>query len=729
MKKAKPNIIKFILRKCGAGILYYIIFLLFAAGCSEVNNDTVLREHIETGPFTVKLRDSVSKIMTEQGREEPFIVISKVGNEEVTADTPTPVKANAGIYITLKVTVPDTHIVTNFKVNDSIAPQKISADGVSPAEYKFKMPSASSTINGTLTLKTSSELIKIESVFDNTLQELYIAQGELSLNAKSGPQSNQYGRLVDTLKAISSWGSAGGGSGGQPSENTPNVFAANIMSYTASVPFSGYPAVITAIPRETEAGIKIEQTKPDGGGVFTVAVTVTAPFWKLYPDYKRQDGDPELPQGAESNKTNTYTITVTRGAGDKTITLNSLIVPQTQLNPSFDGESIYTYAGTVAANVDKLNISAAAKHPNARLQLIYSGATEPQDIDSALNSVAAEIPAPDAGMSGGIKVKVIAEDTSETKEYTINIFRENQQAAAPVYNANGGIASIKKIDGIDYEIHEFLVKGNTAPGASEAYTLSFVKKPAGGAIELLVVGGGGAGGSVSDILLRGGGGGAGGFVYVPDYKVDSGDSFAVKVGAGGASVPAEYKKITKSKNGADSAFGANIVAYGGGGAGNHTGGEENNADSSKGGSGGGGTYRNGGKATKGIAIGCANALILGNAGGNALQKDYSAAGGGGAKGAGVNITVNTGSHYSTGSNGGSGTLSAISGAEMWYAGGGAGGAEDAYNNGPQYGAGHGNSGEAHTGDGGSGAGIANGKLIGGNGGSGIVIARWPYNKQ
>jgi hypothetical protein len=75
--------------------------------------------------------------------------------------------------------------------------------------------------------------------------------------------------------------------------------------------------------------------------------------------------------------------------------------------------------------------------------------------------------------------------------------------------------------------------------------------------------------------------------------------------------------------------------------------------------------------------------------------------------------------------------SAISGTERWYAGGGAGGAVVTGHpaDTTAYGATGGNDGEAGTGDGGSGGGGVNGKTLGGKGGSGIVIARFPYTAQ
>jgi hypothetical protein len=665
-----------------------------------------------TGPFTVKVADTVSTIATDMGWEEPFIVINKIGNSEITADTPTPLKAGAGATITLQVTIPEAYTVTGFKVNNSITPVKSSADGATPAEYTFKMPKAAATISGMLTPKTPEALIGIDGVFDNTLQDLRIAQGELTPADWVNAMNLNYIRPFRSEEGGEGDGEDGGAGG--PDE-PPSLFDSAVTAYTSSVPFSGYPAVVAAIPSDSEAGVEVSSTQPSDNK-FTVTITVTAQFWKMWPEYTHKEGDPELPEGAADNKTKTYTVAVTRGAADIDTSLSSISVMQTELTASGDG----AYAGTVASNVTTLNINAAATHPNARVQVISGGAASPANLNEAGNSISRVVAAPSAGASGEITVKATAEDGTTYKDYVITIFREKDENAGPVYNAAGGIVSKREIDGTTYEIHMFIVDENTQLGGQTSSELTFTKIPAGGTVEILVVAGGGGGGKSGGSSWRAGGGGAGGFIYHPAYALGYKTSFTVKVGAGGAK--ATGTKYSTGGNGGDSVFGNDFTAYGGGGGGSH-GDAVFNSGKSGGSGGGGSSYGGGGAATRGKAPDD-GALVLGNAGGNPRSAWYSGTGGGGAKTAGADM-ANSNQQYS-GSNGGAGTQSAISGTLSWYAGGGAGGAEDAYNQGEQYGAGQGNSGSPGTGDGGSGGGGVSSKLDGGNGGSGVVIVRWPF---
>ncbi|MDR1363219.1 MAG: cadherin-like beta sandwich domain-containing protein [Spirochaetaceae bacterium] len=669
---------------------------------------------METGPFTIKIDPGVSKIQTENGWEAPFIVISKVGNTEVYADSGAPVKANANETITLLVTIPDAYTVTGFKVNGSISPQKISEDET-PAIYSFKMPSATVTIKGTLTPKTPEALIDIEGVFDNTLQGLYIAQGKLV--PVEGNTASRINIVRDTA--------GGEDNPDDPSTEEPEIdpFTPEIQAYIAEVPFSGYPAVITAIPNETEAGVEITVPEPQfGQNKYIITIKVTSPFWNLCDAaYKPEEGV-EFPAEAEP-KDRTYTITVTRGAGDASADVDSITMTETSLTNK-DG----VYAGTVAANVEKLHLNAVAEHSNARIQIKPSGSSLSPALADAKNSILQELAAPAEESAGETIVKVTAEDGSTEKEYKVQIYREKTDPGALPNNASGGSVKRETIGGTLYEIHTFTVESGTDLGKQASHTLNFTKKPADGKVEVLVVAGGGGGGANGD-QARGGGGGAGGFIYHPAYALGEKTSFDVKVGAGGAKADAQisggipnFAINTRGGTGGDSVFGNDFTAYGGGGGGNLRKGHEGAGGS--GGSGGGGAYKIGGAVTSGKAP--AGAVNLGNKGGGSDVKAYSAAGGGGAVERGADVSLEH-----TGGSGGAGTQSAISGALVWYAGGGAGGAEDAYNKGAQYGAKSGNDGDANTGDGGSGSGGAskNGVyiIVGGNGGSGVVIVRWPFN--
>ena len=135
-------------------------------------------------------------------------------------------------------------------------------------------------------------------------------------------------------------------------------------------------------------------------------------------------------------------------------------------------------------------------------------------------------------------------------------------------------------------------------------------------VEVLVVAGGGSGGN-----YHGGGGGAGGLIYNNSYPVAPGQTYAVTVGSGGASVTNAL-----GINGGNSQFG-NLIAIGGGGGGN----EANSRNGLSGGSGGGSSYGDGRTAAAGTAG-------QGFAGGIAPSAGaaYAAAGGGGAGGVGGN---------------------------------------------------------------------------------------------
>ena len=210
-------------------------------------------------------------------------------------------------------------------------------------------------------------------------------------------------------------------------------------------------------------------------------------------------------------------------------------------------------------------------------------------------------------------------------------------------------------------------------------------------VEVLVVGGGGAAGS--DVA---GGGGGGAVVYNSSFSVTSGVSYSVTVGAGGT---------TSGAAGSSSAF-STITAAGGAGGANWT-------------------------------VSSGGASGNGNAGGTTLGyigASYSAGGGGGAGGSGGSAYTVGGVAF--GGNGGPGVYYSVSGARTGYGGGGGGGggSDTANIGGPgtaTEGGGNGSArwlllsgynGTANTGGGGGGTGRFNGV---GQGGSGVVIIRYP----
>jgi hypothetical protein len=278
---------------------------------------------------------------------------------------------------------------------------------------------------------------------------------------------------------------------------------------------------------------------------------------------------------------------------------------------------------------------------------------------------------------------------------------------------------------------------NTGTGQTQ-YTFNV---PTGGILcDILMVGGGGAGGK--DL---GGGGGGGAVLYGTNITITSG-SYNIKVGNG--AIPGEVRG--RSTEG----FGATIL---GGGSAANTGWEPANiGNGNSGGSGGGGksvqssvTLPVGGSvgvSTIGALL-SASTLYNGNSGGNGSQQIEGVGGGGGGGATEVGGFVIPGLVYSVkqGGKGGDGISIDITGTTLWWGAGGGGGAN--YFSGGDGGKGGGGAGggSGYAGTSGSvgtnGYGTASGKnagngtgsggggaqytdLVGGNGGSGIVIIRY-----
>ena len=262
-----------------------------------------------------------------------------------------------------------------------------------------------------------------------------------------------------------------------------------------------------------------------------------------------------------------------------------------------------------------------------------------------------------------------------------------------IKSATGGDI-VQDING--YRIHKFTTVG----------TSTFTPAIAGNVEVLVVAGGGGSGGG------NGGAGGAGGLIYSSSFQVSG--AVTVTVGGGGAG---GVDINTAGTNGGNSIF-SGLTAIGGGGGG----GDVYSLNGQNGGSGGGGgaesTIGTPGNGTAG----------QGNNGGIASQSGPGYGGGGGG-GAGAIGGDGTGS---IGGKGGDGLSYSISGSSVYYAGGGGGGV----NGGGTAGtgglggggngatSGNGQNGTANTGGGGGAGGSkTNGVLS--NGGSGIVIVRYP----
>jgi hypothetical protein len=254
-------------------------------------------------------------------------------------------------------------------------------------------------------------------------------------------------------------------------------------------------------------------------------------------------------------------------------------------------------------------------------------------------------------------------------------------------------------------------------------------------LQYLVIGGGGGAGTGT-----GGGGGAGGYrCSVPgetmggggsaesEISVVPGQKFIIIVGAGGSGEIPAPQHPSVAKNGSPSYFGG-IIAYGGGagGAGIYLG-ERPGYNGGCGGGAGAGYY---GAYTGGLAYttptqGYAGGVSQGN-------NNYCGGGGGGAGAIGTAGTVGVTSRGS----GGAGLSSAITGTSITRAGGGGGGSlqpvtaaggSGGGGNGNSVNNGNGSNATINTGSGGGGGGYAYPIVtaVGGNGGKGIVIIRYP----
>lgn len=250
--------------------------------------------------------------------------------------------------------------------------------------------------------------------------------------------------------------------------------------------------------------------------------------------------------------------------------------------------------------------------------------------------------------------------------------------------------------------------------------------------DILVVAGGGG-----SSQHQGGGGGAGGLVAYSSRNLSS-TNYTVTVGAGGTGVLTS----TRGGNGSNSQFSSLSASIGGGGGGSAVAAIQTGLD---GGSGGGGGGRNTGDS--GINAGGLGTSGQGNNGGTGTGSDSDAkqgwrgGGGGGAGAVGGNaLDASQMAGFSSGiigsGNGGNGINTYSSWANItgtgvngFFAGGGAGGGNSGGGTGGSGGGGNGggtstsgNSGVSNSGGGAGGAG--NGTVIA-NGGSGIIIVRYP----
>jgi hypothetical protein len=245
-----------------------------------------------------------------------------------------------------------------------------------------------------------------------------------------------------------------------------------------------------------------------------------------------------------------------------------------------------------------------------------------------------------------------------------------------------------------YWYHTFLTTGAFVP----AQGLS---------CDALVIAGGGGGGAYS-----GGGGGAGGLLGFVSQSFAASTSYTVTIGSGGAGGGNSGGGTGYGSNGTDSQVGALTLVLAGGGGGSSKSGSSRVAQA--GGSGGGATssFTTGGAGTSGQGFAGANYASSGGGGG-----------GGSAEAGNTDGVYLGGDGLSTYSSWGLATTTGqnISGT-VYYAGGGDSDSSGAATGGAGGGGAASTNGTTNTGGGG---GAWNGSGSAGNGGSGIVIIRYP----
>lgn len=287
----------------------------------------------------------------------------------------------------------------------------------------------------------------------------------------------------------------------------------------------------------------------------------------------------------------------------------------------------------------------------------------------------------------------------------------NASTDTPIQATGGEVYEITDNDTI-YRVHVFK--------SSEEFLVADAGSVA--EVEYLIVAGGGGGGGVI-----GGGGGAGGFLA--GTTTVTAQTYPVIVGAGGLGGFSWNSAVQLGFSGtASSALG--LTAVGGGGGGAH-GGNDVRYNGSVGGSGGGASGLNnlGSAGTEGQGFSGGAAAGAGASGNNG-------GGGGGASSKGIDAI-----NALSGGRGGVGKDSDITGTLYWYAGGGGGGSRTGNGPGGIGGTGGGGTGGTtdtsktstdgvvNTGGGGGGGGhngsTAGAVRSGANGGSGIVVIRYP----
>jgi hypothetical protein len=341
-------------------------------------------------------------------------------------------------------------------------------------------------------------------------------------------------------------------------------------------------------------------------------------------------------------------------------------------------------------------------------------------------------------------------DINSTNSIIIPSGTEAQKSGTPVTGMIRFSTSKNGIEYYDGTQWKLLTTGsNSGSGGDDVFTLNGYRihvYTSGGTftangnidnLDVLMVGGGGGGGADN-----GGAGGAGGLIFKPKSYILSGD-YTIQIGTGGTGAPAQG--TTAGTGGDTTAFSLTAV---GGGYGNN--GNNGDGTANSGGSGGGGDgerITSGGSGTQPTQSGDSGTYGHGNDGGDTAVTIGGGGGGGGAGEAGSNGSTTIGGVGGDGLN--EVTVSGvvynfatifgtdygeIINGEAWFAGGGAGGNNNGSATSVAGGKGGGGStanyypddGTTNTGGGGGGSTYTGSTVpAGANGGSGIVIIRYP----
>lgn len=408
-----------------------------------------------------------------------------------------------------------------------------------------------------------------------------------------------------------------------------------------------------------------------------------------------------------------------------------IITPITSLNVIDEGDSVVVNVGTTDFEGQTLywTIQGVTGTINSSDFSDISGSFVVQSNNFGTLTITSLADATTEGTESFV-IQIRTNSTSGPIKATSGTITINDTSLSGPYVATGGTITTPTIGGINYRLHTFTSQSSTFTVASGA-----------GPIEVFIVGGGGGGG------VLGGGGGGGGIIFASRVDLPSG-SYPVAVGAGGQRETGWSGLVRKGNP--SSVF--SMTALPGGGGLSYQGnppGDTNSNVSNTGGNKYGSTGSTSGATSMSFASGWTGVTHGGRSGGGGDSNCCSCRGGGGA-GAGAN-----GQSFS-GRNGGNGVQINIDGNNFWWGGGGGndgycsntggngglggggggagassgsggGSARNSGANGQGGGSGNGGNGGAGTGGGGGAgsSGFGSTNFSGGNGGSGIVMIRYP----